>query len=315
MPSGQVSVEAVCSGTSLGSDWHTPIRCLIANLVCGTGAAIQLGTTTVTHRATIGAQGVAGLGFAPALVRRAATAAGLGRRAFATHQLMTTFIVDGATVGVRLAATATGRAARVDACASGNAAQAPIDVAPGPAATGNGQGAEHDKSDAAPVVFGGAAVAHVSHRSGDIHLGAWLTAEYRLPFDVERSDFPSTAQTVALRAAPCIDIYHRRPWSVGMAFGGGLDIFRVNHSFRKDGELPEHSSNTKIVTVVATLAVLRVRLAQNVHLTSLAGIESDLARPALDDEQGHQRPTTLWPLHPSLMLGLTFTPLGAEPFE
>jgi hypothetical protein len=173
----------------------------------------------------------------------------------------------------------------------------------------------HAVADTALLVAGGAVATHVAYRRGALHPGGWISAEYRLPFDIDQSSLPPQAQTVALRALPAVDFYHRRPWALGVALGGGIDVFRVDHGFEEPGEPPTRLSATRVVPVLASFFTARHRLAENVELVSLWGFDLDLRQPDLEVRRDRRPGIQPWRMRPGLMLGIAFTPLGAEPFD
>jgi hypothetical protein len=169
-------------------------------------------------------------------------------------------------------------------------------------------------ADSAPLVPGAALATEVAYRRGPLRPGAWLSAEYRLPFDIDRSPLAPRAQMVSLRALPSLDLYQRRPWILGVALGGGIDVFRVDHGVEQSGEPPTRLSATRANPVLAGFLVARLVLVQNVCLTSFWGVEFDLDRQDLEVRQDRHRDAGPWPVRPGVMLGIGFTPLGPDPF-
>jgi hypothetical protein len=173
----------------------------------------------------------------------------------------------------------------------------------------------HAVADSALLVAGGAVATHAAYRRGALHPGGWFSAEYRLPFDIDRSPLPPRAQTVALRALPAVDLYHRRPWALGVALGGGIDVFRVDHGFEEPGAPPTRLGATRVVPVLTSFFTARHRLAENVELVSLWGFDLDLSHPDLEVRHDGRGGVSPWRVRPGLMLGIAFTPLGADPFD
>lgn len=173
----------------------------------------------------------------------------------------------------------------------------------------------HGVAETAPMVVGAAAATHAGYRRGNLHPGGWLSLEYRLPFDIDQSSLPPSAQVLAPRVLFAMDFYFRRPWSLGAAIGGGVDRFQIEYGFEAIGQPPRRLSVTRVVPVLATFSVVRLGIARNVHLLSLWGIEVDLEHPDLEIRHDRRRAARPWPVRPALMLGMAFTPLGVEAFE
>lgn len=165
-------------------------------------------------------------------------------------------------------------------------------------------------ADDMPLVFGVAATAHASYRNGSVHPGGWLSADYRLPFAVDRF---TTAQITALRALPSLDFYSTRPWSVGIALGLGIDIYRIEHSLDSAAEKAADLSRSETIAVLAVFGVARYRLMEGLHLVSFAGLELDTEHANVAFYRNQNDPSELGLVHPTFLLGLGYTPLGAEP--
>jgi hypothetical protein len=167
----------------------------------------------------------------------------------------------------------------------------------------------HGVADAAPLVFSVARAVHGSLGRGVLSPGGWLSAQYRPPFEVERRQW----STIALRLLPSTDIYQRHPWSAGIALGGGIDLYRVDNGSEEGPMSRTEFDGDETVPVLSALCVMRLRVAQNLHLVSFAGLDFDLSHPDVESSRDRGGSLRTWVVHPTLMLGLTWAPFGTEP--
>ncbi|MBW2457668.1 MAG: hypothetical protein JRI68_24400 [Deltaproteobacteria bacterium] len=89
--------------------------------------------------------------------------------------------------------------------------------------------AGHGMADNAGLVFGAAGALSAGYRQGPWRFGGWLTAEYRVPFDVDDSETSPRAQAVALRTFPTMGLLQTPALSLDLGVGGGIDIFTVDY--------------------------------------------------------------------------------------
>lgn len=175
--------------------------------------------------------------------------------------------------------------------------------------------AGHGIADNAGVVFGATGALSSGYRHGPWRFGGWLTAEYRVPFDIDDSETSPRAQAVALRAYPTIGLVQTESLALDLGVGGGIDIFTVDYRLAEANGPGQRQTSTKISPIVAAMLVFQVALVDNVQLTTLAGIDIDASRPQLEVRRelpGDARP---WVVRPTLMVGVSFTMVGTEPFE
>jgi hypothetical protein len=173
----------------------------------------------------------------------------------------------------------------------------------------------HGIADNAGVVFGAAAALAAGYRHGPWRLGGWLTAEYRVPFDIDDSEASPRAQAIALRSFPTIGLFQTRQVALELGVGGGIDIFTVDHRVEDAQGRGSSQSSTKLAPIVTTMLVLHLGVVDNVQFVTLAGIDIDPSRPQLEVRHDLPEQAKPWVVRPALMLGVSFTMVGTEPFE
>jgi len=173
----------------------------------------------------------------------------------------------------------------------------------------------HGIGDAAGIVLGGAAALSAGYRHGPWRAGGWLTAEYRVPFDIDDSAASPRAQAVALRSFPTLAMFQTHLVALELGVGGGIDIFTVDHRFEDALGRGRSQSSTKISPILTGMLVLHLAVVDNVQFVTLAGVDIDPSRPRLEVRHDLPEDATPWVVRPSLMLGVSFTMVGTEPFE
>ncbi len=175
--------------------------------------------------------------------------------------------------------------------------------------------AGHGIADNAGVVFGATGALSTGYRHGPWRFGGWLTAEYRVPFDIDESDASPRAQAVALRTFPTVGLVQTESLVLDLGIGGGIDIFTVDYRFQNSEGRGQSQTSTKISPIVTSMLIFQVALVDNVQLTTLAGIDIDPSRPELEVRRGLPDEAKPWVVRPTLMVGVSFTMVGTEPFE
>jgi hypothetical protein len=170
-------------------------------------------------------------------------------------------------------------------------------------------------ADNAGLVFGATGALSTGYRQGPWRFGGWLTAEYRVPFDIDDSEASPRAQAVALRTFPTVGLLQSSAVALDLGVGGGIDIFSVDYRLADAQGQGTRQTSTKIAPIFTSMLVFHLALVDNVQVSALAGIDVDPSRPGLEVRHGLSDEAQPWVVRPALMLGASFTLLGTEPFE
>ena len=171
----------------------------------------------------------------------------------------------------------------------------------------------HASGPDALAVPGAGVGLNFAHRASAVRPGAWFLAEYRFPFDIDDSGFPPQAQTLALRLVPSLDLARSSRVALQLGLGGGLDRFHITHAIEDREGHARRSNGTRVAGVFTGLLALRVGLVENVQFSALLAADFDPSPPDLEVRPRYPEQHRPWAVRPGLMLGISFTPIGAQP--
>jgi hypothetical protein len=160
----------------------------------------------------------------------------------------------------------------------------------------------------------GAGVVLASRRGLRPSLG--LGAQLALPFDASTAVVVSHASLVSARAIPAIEVLRASWLALDVGVGGGVDVLSVAP---RSPVLPASSlgrPTTRVDGVLTGLAAAHLPIADSVVLTVAAALDVDLAsrRYVVDEGGAPSEVLAPWRVRPTLLAGITFTPLGAGLF-
>jgi hypothetical protein len=164
-------------------------------------------------------------------------------------------------------------------------------------------------------------VAALGHEPGVVHgpvlalavrsplplaLGGLVSAQYRLPLEVEPDPVGMSTQTVALRALATIEgaLHHRLALRLGL--GGGADIARITPELAANADVRATEARTLTLAVARALAGIDWRVTRMLSLwvALAADIDLDRSQYVLLDEDGRESTVAEpWRVRPALLIG------------
>ncbi len=144
-----------------------------------------------------------------------------------------------------------------------------------------------------------------------------LSGAYAFPFESGDELVTARASVTALRAFASVELVRGADLSLEAGLGGGVDVLSVTP---RSDVLPSsvlRGATTRADGIVSGLLTARLAVFRGASLMVSAGADGDVSTRDYVVEQGAARTTLLapWRVRPVVLIGLSFTALGAPRFE
>jgi hypothetical protein len=166
------------------------------------------------------------------------------------------------------------------------------------------------------ISAGGGLEVSVTHRFGRFHPGLLLLGTYQAPLEIRDSFVTLQLQQVSPRLAVTLDLFHGRSARLDLGLGGGADVFLVS-SWPTNLTQQNAPPRPPFVSPVLTgLATGRIAVARSVDVYLGITVDVDLRPPSFTEHRDIGTISVLdpWVVRPSLVIGFSFSALGAEPY-